>query len=73
MGKSTTIRLNDLDLERLEELKQFYADCWLCDPKDITTTEVISTAIGMLQLVKCKWELDIAKISTDYENGTLKY
>ena len=73
MNKQITFRANELDLERLNELKEFYAECWLCRPEDITTTEVISAAIGMLHRVKIEWNLDIAQIATDAKNGELKY
>lgn len=54
MSKPTTIRLSEYDQERIQNLKQFYSECWGITPEEITTTEIISWSIGLLHAWKCE-------------------
>lgn len=57
--KPTSIRLRDQDLERIEELKQYYADCWAITPDEINTTDIISYSIGIAHLIKVQYDISL--------------
>ena len=59
MNKPTTIRLSEYDKERIQDLKNFYAECWGLTPEEITTTEIISWSIGLLHQLKITENIEI--------------
>lgn len=67
MNKPITFKATENDLKRIENLKDFYQECWP-ESDRCSTTNIIRWSIGMLHMVKVertfKWlsseDLDIA-------------
>lgn len=59
--KVTTCRLSDLDIERINNLKEFFAECWGITTNEISTTDIISWSIGIAHIVKIEKEIDLTK------------
>lgn len=54
MKKTITCSADQYDLEKIDELKDFYAECWNCKPETISTSDIIKWSIGMLHRIKCE-------------------
>lgn len=57
--KPTSIRLSDLDQERISELKLYYAQVWGITPEEISTTDIISWSIGISHVIKVQYDLSL--------------
>ena len=57
--KATSVRLSEYDLQRLDDLKNYWAECWGITKQEISTTDAISWSIGIAHLVKVQYDLSL--------------
>lgn len=69
MKKTITCGANEHDLQKIEELKKFYAECWNCNPEEISTTDIIKWGIGILHRIKVMQDFKWVSLD-DLQNGT---
>lgn len=71
MKKTITCQANNIDLERIEDLKKFYAECWNVNEETISTSDIIKWSIGMLH--QCKVEQNFMWMSEeDFKYGIFR-
>lgn len=68
MKKTVTCVANEFDLQKIQELKEFYAECYNCNTNEISTTDIIKWGIGLLHRVKVKQDFRWVSLD-DLQNG----